>query len=122
MLEGTRGSPSAPTKIASKSRESIVKPSTGIVVPSSRYRSADQLNSVNATSAPVAFTTDTACAITSFPIPSPGTTAMRLVAFTLETISENLFHHGGGPCCHSEQHVFGGEESVQNCCKGKVAP
>src|SRR5215470_17795272 len=76
MLEGIRGSPRAPRKMASKSRASMLKPSGGIVVPSFRNRSADQSKVVNSTGAPVASTTFIAAGITSLPMPSPGMTAI----------------------------------------------
>src|SRR5271157_1612202 len=78
MFVGTRGSPNAPTKIASNSRASIWKPSGGMVVPSIRYRSAPQSKLVNATAAPLARMTSMALGMTSLPMPSPGMTAMHL--------------------------------------------
>ena len=44
MLVGTRGSPKAPTRMASNSRPSVAKPSGGTVTPSARYRVAPQSN------------------------------------------------------------------------------
>src|SRR6266498_2363692 len=76
MFDGTRGSPKAPTRIASKSRASLANPSGGTVVPSARYRSAPQSKLVSSTGALVATIAFTAWGMTSLPIPSPGMTAI----------------------------------------------
>src|SRR6266404_2613971 len=89
MFEGTRGSPNAPTRIASKSRASIANPSGGTVVLSARYRSAPQSKWVKAKSAPIASRTRNACGMTSLPTPSPGMTAIRFLALTRTKISES---------------------------------
>src|SRR6185437_1354337 len=68
--------------MASKSLSSMAKPLDGIVVPSFKYRSADQSKVVNSTAAPVASTTFRAAGITSLPMPSPGTTAIRLLGIS----------------------------------------
>src|ERR1700721_1176093 len=100
-LVGTRGSPIAPSKIASKSRWNISTASAGKVVPSFRYRSAPQSNSFSSTArepaAAAARRTFTASGITSFPIPSPGITAMRFGADTL--FNFDLDEDGSGFAC-----------------------
>jgi len=45
-------------------------------------------NEVNSTAAPVAWITFIACGMTSFPMPSPGITAMRLFAVTMATLAQ----------------------------------
>src|SRR5450432_2524449 len=80
-LEGTRGSPSAPNKMASNSSRSISTAPSGRLMFSRRYLSAPQSNSTNSMARCVAavtvFNTFTASGVTSFPMPSPGITAIR---------------------------------------------
>src|SRR5215471_649140 len=98
MLEVIRGSPRAPRKMASKSRASMLKPSGGIVVPSFRYRSADQSNVVNSTGALAASTTFMAAGMTSLPIPSPGITAIFFAGI------KHRIYHGRQYSAISSQH------------------
>src|SRR5216683_1157069 len=80
-LEGTRGSPSAPKRMASNSSRNISTAPAGSDTPSRKYLSAPQSNSTNSSArfpaAATARSTFTASGVTSFPIPSPGMTAIR---------------------------------------------
>src|SRR5258708_621598 len=79
-LSGTRGSPIAPSRMASKPSCSILMVPGGRVTPVFRYLSAPQSNGVMRRLLPAASATVvralTASAMTSTPMPSPGTTAM----------------------------------------------
>src|SRR5579862_1349106 len=80
-LEGTRGSPSAPNRIASKSFDNISTAPGGSVTPSRRNLSAPQSNSTKSICRPAddatALIALIASGVTSFPMPSPGITAIR---------------------------------------------
>src|SRR5580698_7919093 len=93
MLEGTRGSPKAPTKMASKSRANLATPSGGTVILSARSRSAPQSNDVNSAAVSAAWMTLTAGGMTSFPIPSPAITAIGLLGLTLATLAQAWNFH-----------------------------
>src|SRR6267142_2616710 len=80
-FEGTRGSPSAPKRMASNSSRSISMAPTGRLTPSRRNLSAPQSNSMNSMGRlpdlATARSTFTASGVTSLPMPSPGITAIR---------------------------------------------
>ncbi len=80
---GTPGHPTAPSSTASYDR-SVSIASSGIIAPVSAYRWHDQSKSSytreRSYADAAASRTERATAITSWPIPSPGTTAIRWAA------------------------------------------
>src|SRR5712692_9696666 len=80
-FQGTRGSPSAPSRIASNSLRNISTAPAGSVTPSFKYFSAPQSSSMSSIFLLPAWAatrkTLQASGITSRPMPSPGITAMR---------------------------------------------
>jgi hypothetical protein len=95
---GTPGQPTAPSRIASYGRRRSM-PSGGIMAPSRAYRSQDQSNSSyvrsSACRAATASSTVRAAAVTSFPMPSPGITAMRCTRLTPRARRERPSAAGG---------------------------
>src|SRR5260370_4437464 len=98
-LVGTRGSPSAPNRMASNSSRNISTAPAGSETPSRRYLSAPQSNSTNSSerfpTVATARSTFTASGVTSFPIPSPGITAIRAAA---PPFRKGIFATNCSPC------------------------
>src|SRR5712691_5137404 len=106
---GTRGSPTAPKRMASAAA-SCFHTSSGMATPVRRYESALTSNSSNSKSAPAARSTLIASGTTSFPAPSQGSTAIflgtGLRGFLLaQLVALDLASHSLGQLDYELDHV-----------------